>query len=211
MKKYGYVRVSTREQNEQRQIEVMKKYGIRKSDIFIDKSTGKNFERPSYQALKEELENGDILLITSVDRLGRNKQQSLKELRELREKGVVIMIENIPTTLIKVDEKNKGMIEMINNILIEVYTTLAEEELKTIKERQEQGVKAMRTDEKGRKVSLKTNRVAGRPNKQENLTKEQIRYIKAWISKNIKLSDCIKFTGLSKATLYRIKDTLKEE
>lgn len=211
MKKYGYVRVSTREQNEQRQIEVMKKYGIRKSDIFIDKSTGKNFERPSYQALKEELENGDILLITSVDRLGRNKQQSLKELRELREKGVVIMIENIPTTLIKVDEKNKGMIEMINNILIEVYTTLAEEELKMIKERQEQGVKAMRTDEKGRKVSLKTNRVAGRPNKQENLTKEQIRYIKAWISKNIKLSDCIKFTGLSKATLYRIKDTLKEE
>lgn len=211
MKKYGYVRVSTREQNEQRQIEVMKKYGIRKSDIFIDKLTGKNFERPSYQALKEELENGDILLITSVDRLGRNKQQSLKELRELREKGVVIMIENIPTTLIDVDEKNKGMIEMINNILIEVYTTLAEEELKMIKERQEQGVKAMKVDEKGRKVSLKTNRVAGRPNKQENLSKEQIRYIKAWISKNIKLSDCIKFTGLSKATLYRIKDTLKEE
>lgn len=211
MKKYGYVRVSTREQNEQRQIEVMKKYGIRKSDIFIDKSTGKNFERPSYQDLKEELENGDILLITSVDRLGRNKQQSLKELRELKDKGVVIMIENIPTTLIDVDEKNKGMIEMINNILIEVYTTLAEEELKMIKERQEQGVKAMKVDEKGRKVSLKTNRVAGRPNKQENLSKEQIRYIKAWISKNIKLSDCIKFTGLSKATLYRIKDTLKEE
>lgn len=211
MKKYGYVRVSTKEQNEQRQLDVMKKYGIRKSDIFIDKLTGKNFERPSYQELKEELENGDILLITSVDRLGRNKQQSLKELRELKDKGVVIMIENIPTTLIAVDEKNKGMIEMINNILIEVYTTLAEEELKMIKERQEQGVKAMRTDEKGRKVSLKTNRVAGRPNKQENLTKEQIRYIKAWISKNIKLSDCIKFTGLSKATLYRIKDTLKEE
>lgn len=211
MKKYGYVRVSTKEQNEQRQLDVMKKYGIRKSDIFIDKLTGKNFERPSYQALKEELENGDILLITSVDRLGRNKQQSLKELRELKDKGVVIMIENIPTTLIAVDEKNKGMIEMINNILIEVYTTLAEEELKMIKERQEQGVKAMKVDEKGRKVSLKTNRVAGRPNKQENLSKEQIRYIKAWISKNIKLSDCIKFTGLSKATLYRIKDTLKEE
>lgn len=211
MKKYGYVRVSTKEQNEQRQLDVMKKYGIRKSDIFIDKLTGKNFERPSYQALKEELETGDILLITSVDRLGRNKQQSLKELRELKDKGVVIMIENIPTTLIAVDEKNKGMIEMINNILIEVYTTLAEEELKMIKERQEQGVKAMKVDEKGRKVSLKTNRVAGRPNKQENLSKEQIRYIKAWISKNIKLSDCIKFTGLSKATLYRIKDTLKEE
>ncbi|MGL5440399.1 MAG: recombinase family protein [Filifactoraceae bacterium] len=211
MKKYGYVRVSTKEQNEQRQLDIMKKYGIRKSDIFIDKLTGKNFERPSYQALKEELETGDILLITSVDRLGRNKQQSLKELRELKDKGVVIMIENIPTTLIAVDEKNKGMIEMINNILIEVYTTLAEEELKMIKERQEQGVKAMKVDEKGRKVSLKTNRVAGRPNKQENLSKEQIRYIKAWISKNIKLSDCIKFTGLSKATLYRIKDTLKEE
>lgn len=210
MKKYGYVRVSTKEQNEQRQLDLMKKYEIRKSDIFIDKATGKNFERPSYQLLKEELESGDILLIASVDRLGRNKQQSLKELRELKEKGIRVMVENIPTTLIEVDNKNKGMLEMINNILIEVYTTLAEEELKMIKERQEQGVKAMKIDEKGRKVSLKTDRVAGRPNKQENLSKEQKRYIKAWIDKSIKLSDCIKFTGLSKATLYRIKLIFKE-
>lgn len=211
MKKYGYVRVSTKEQNEQRQLDLMKKYGIRKSDIFIDKLTGKNFDRPSYQSLKEELINGDILLISSVDRLGRNKQQSLKELRELKEKGIRVMVENIPTTLIEVDEKNKGMLEMVNNILIEVYTTLAEEELKMIKERQEQGVKAMKIDEKGRRVSSKTNRVAGRPNKQENLTKEQQRYIKAWIDKSIKLSDCIKFTGLSSATLYRVKSIFKEE
>ena len=97
---------------------------------------------------------------------------------------------------------------MINNILIEVYTTLAEEELKRTKIRQRQGIDSMPVNERGKKYSKKTGREVGRPNKQENLTTEQERYIKAWLSKNIKLADCIKLSGLSRATLYRIKANL---
>lgn len=204
MRKYLYIRVSTKEQSESRQLELIEKYGLRQSDVFIDKATGKNFDRPSYQALKEESQQGDTIIIKSIDRLGRNKQQSLNELKELKEKGIRIIVDDIPTTQLEVDEKNKAMIDMINNILIEVYTTLAEEELNRTKQRQEEGYKSLKKDDKGRLISKKGD-VIGRPNKQENLTKEQERYIKAWLDKSIKLSDCIKFTELSRTTLYRIK------
>ena len=126
MRKYLYIRVSTKEQNEDRQLALKNKYGLRNSDVFIDKATGKNFDRPAYQNLKEELQKGDTLIIMSLDRLGRNKEQALEELRELKQKGVRLIVDDLPTTQIKLDEKNQLIIEMINNILIEVYTTLAE-------------------------------------------------------------------------------------
>ena len=86
---------------------------------------------------------------------------------------------------------------MINSVLIEVYTNLVEEELKRTKIKQRQGIDSMPVNDNGKKYSKKTGREVGRPSKQKNLTTEQERYIKAWISKSIKLSDCIKFTGLS--------------
>ncbi|MGL5190712.1 MAG: recombinase family protein [Cetobacterium sp.] len=205
MRKYLYVRVSTKEQNEERQLVLKEKYKLRDSDVFIDKATGKNFDRPQYQALKSEIQTGDTLIIKSIDRLGRNKQQALDELRELQSKGVRIIVEDIPTTQIEVDEKNKLMVEMINNVLIEVYTTLAEEELNRTKQRQTEGYSTLEKDSKGRMISKKKNKVIGRTNKQENLSKEQERYVNSWLSKSIKLADCIKSTGLSRATLYRIK------
>lgn len=207
MRKYLYIRVFTKEQNENRQLALKDKYKLRNSDVFIDKATGKNFDRPAYQSLKEELQKGDCLIIMSLDRLGRNKEQALEELRELKQKGVRLIVDDLPTTQVD-DEKNQLIIEMINNILIEVYTTLAEEELRRTKIRQRQGIDSMPVNENGKKYSKKTGRETGRPNKQKNLTSEQERYIKAWISKSIKLSDCIKFSGLSEATLYRIKAKL---
>ena len=208
MRKYLYIRVSTKEQNEDRQLALKNKYHLRNSDVFIDKATGKNFDRPAYQSLKEELQKGDCLIIMSLDRLGRNKEQALEELRELKQKGIRLIVDDLPTTQIELDEKNQLIIEMINNILIEVYTTLAEEELRRTKIRQRQGIDSMPINENGKKYSKKTGRETGRPNKQENLTTEQERYIKAWIAKSIKLSDCIKFSRLSEATLYRIKRKL---
>lgn len=208
MRKYLYIRVSTKEQNEDRQLALKDKYGLRNSDVFIDKATGKNFDRPAYQNLKEELQKGDILIVMSLDRLGRNKEQALEELRELKQRGVRLIVDDLPTTQIELDEKNQLIIEMINNILIEVYTTLAEEELKRTKIRQRQGIDSMPVNDNGKRYSKKTGREVGRPNKQENLTTEQERHIKAWLSKNIKLADCIKLSGLSRATLYRIKASL---
>lgn len=135
MRKYLYIRVSTKEQNEARQLILKEKYNLRNSDIFIDKFTGKTFERKEYQRLKDELQFGDQLIIMSLDRLGRNKEQTLQELRELKSKGVRIIVDDLPTTQIEIKENNL-ILEMINNMLIEVYTTLAEEELRKIKTRQ---------------------------------------------------------------------------
>ena len=208
MRKYLYIRVSTKEQNEDRQLALKDKYGLRNSDVFIDKATGKNFDRPAYQNLKEELQKGDTLIVMSLDRLGRNKEKALEELRELKQRGIRLIVDDLPTTQIELDEKNQLIIEMINNILIEVYSTLAEEELKRTKIRQRQGIDSMPVNDNGKRYSKKTGREVGRPNKQENLTTEQERYIKAWLSKSIKLADCIKLSGLSRATLYRIKFSL---
>ena len=211
MRKYLYIRVSTKEQNESRQLALKEKYGLRTSDIFIDKATGKNFNRPSYQKLKEELQKGDTLILMSLDRLGRNKEQALEELRELKQKGVRLIVDDLPTTQIELDEKNKLIVEMINNILIEVYTTLAEEELKRTRIRQRQGIEAMPLDVNGKRVSLKTNRLASRPSKIDNLTKEQEKNIRAWIEKKISMDSCIKLTELSRATIFRAKKKLLEK
>ena len=211
MRKYLYIRVSTKEQNESRQLALKEKYGLRTSDVFIDKKTGKNFNRPEYQKLKAELQKGDTLILMSLDRLGRNKEQALEELRELKQKGVRLIVDDLPTTQIELDEKNKLIIEMINNILIEVYTTLAEEELKRTRIRQRQGIEAMPKDINGKRVSLKTNRLASRPSKIDNLTKEQEKNIRAWIEKKISMDSCIKLTELSRATIFRAKKKLLEK
>lgn len=211
MRKYLYIRVSTKEQNESRQLALKEKYGLRTSDIFIDKATGKNFNRPSYQKLKEELQKGDTLILMSLDRLGRNKEQALEELRELKQKGVRLIVDDLPTTQIELDEKNQLIIEMINNILIEVYTTLAEEELKRTRIRQRQGIEAMPKDINGKRVSIKTGRLASRPSKIDNLTKEQEKNIRAWIEKKISMDSCIKLTELSRATIFRAKKKLLEK
>lgn len=210
MRKYGYVRVSTKEQNEERQLIAMEKQGIRKSDIFIDKATGKNFDRPQWKELKEEITEGDTLFFISVDRLGRTKSDCLKELRELKERGVIVHIEEIPTTMIEVDETNKLIIDMMNNVLIEVYTTLAEEELKKITKRRKEGMEAMGTNEKTGKKVGKSGKVTGRPSNRENLTTQQERIIDNWLEKRVKLAECIQITGLSRATLYRIKKSREE-
>lgn len=211
MRKYLYIRVSTKEQNESRQLALKEKYGLRTSDIFIDKATGKNFNRPEYQKLKAELQKGDSLIIMSIDRLGRNKQQALEEIRELRAKGIRLIVDDIPTTQLEVDEKNQLMIDMVNNILIEVYSSLAEEELRRTKTRQKQGIEAMPKDINGKRVSLKTNRLASRPSKIDNLTKEQEKNIRAWINKSISMDSCIKLTELSRATIFRAKKKLLEK
>lgn len=205
---YLYCRVSTEQQSLERQLKLAEKYNLRESDIFTDKATGKNFERVSWKRLRAEIKENDILIIKSIDRLSRNKQEALAELRSLQADNIRVVIDDIPSTSINTTEltsSNKAMIEMMNNILIEVYTTLAQEELERTKQRQEEGYKALARDEKNRLVSKKTNKPVGRENKQENLTKEQQRYINAWLGGSIKLADCIKFTELSRATLYRIK------
>ena len=117
----GYARVSSKEQNLDRQILQLKKY-VEEENIIVDKASGKNLERPGYQALKGVLglRQGDTLVITSLDRLSRSKTDIKQELQWFKEQGIRLMILDLPTSLIEIPEGQEWIRDMIENILIEV-------------------------------------------------------------------------------------------
>ena len=151
MNYYGYTRASTREQHLDRGIreieEFCKKEHIPLEKVFAEKGTGKNFDRPRYMVLKEDvLREGDVLIITEVDRLGRNKKEILEELRFFQKKHIRIMILEIPTTLIDFsslgNDLAKLVVETINNVLIVIYAAGAEAEMEKRIKRQAEGIRA---------------------------------------------------------------------
>lgn len=143
---FGYARVSTREQNLDRQIDALIQAGVNKDSIIIDKASGKDFEREGYQSFKSAmgLREGDTLIIKSIDRLGRNKKEILHEFDYWNDKGVKLKIMDIPTTMVDFPKEQQWIQEMINNIIKEVYTSIAEQERKTIRQRQAEGYEAAR-------------------------------------------------------------------
>ncbi len=142
---YGYARVSSTEQNLDRQILELAKY-IKRENIVTDKASGKDMEREGYRALKGRfgLREGDTLYITALDRLSRNKEDIKQELQWFREKKVRLKILDLPTSLVEVPEGQEWIIEMVQNILIEVLASIAEQERLTIRRRQREGIEAAR-------------------------------------------------------------------
>lgn len=143
-KTFAYIRVSSKDQNIDRQIDSLKQYILDERDFFIDKQSGKDVNREALQSLLHICRSGDTVYVHSLDRLGRNAKD-IKELVALfRDKGVYLKILDIPTTLIdysELDSKLQKMImEMVNNILIEVLATIAETERDFIRKRQEEGI-----------------------------------------------------------------------
>lgn len=139
----GYARVSSNGQNLGRQIDALKKY-VPEENIIVDKASGKDLDRPGYQALKGPLglRQGDILVIKSLDRLSRNKQEMKQELQWFKENGIQLQVIDLPTTMLQLGEDQIWIREMVNNILIEVLSTIAEEERRTIHQRQQEGIAA---------------------------------------------------------------------
>ena len=145
--RYAYVRVSTQTQHVDRQVENIRKHypDIDNEHMFIEKISGKRGvdDRAEYAVLRRILRAGDELVLDALDRLGRNKVIIKEEMGYLKNKGVMLRILTIPTTLIDMDENNQAWaIEMINNLLIEVYTSLAEQELTEKERRQRDGIEA---------------------------------------------------------------------
>lgn len=140
---YGYARVSSKEQNLDRQIQQLSQY-VETDKILMDKASGKDLNRPAYQALKGTLglRLGDTLVITSLDRLSRNKDQIRKELEYFKRNGIQLKILDLPTSLITVPEGQTWILELITNILIEVLSSMAEQERLTIRKRQAEGIAA---------------------------------------------------------------------
>ena len=148
---YFYARVSSKDQNLDRQISAFMALGATERDIITDKESGKNLDRSGYQALKNAmLRRGDTLVIKSLDRLSRNKADIKNELQYFKDNGIRLKVIDLPTTMINLPEGQEWVFEMVNNILIEVLGTIAEQERETIKKRQAEGIEAAK--QKGKKL-----------------------------------------------------------
>lgn len=148
---YYYARVSSKDQNLDRQLAAFKALGASERDIITDKESGKDLDRVGYQALKNAiLRRGDTLVIKSLDRLSRNKADIHNELQYFKDNGIRVKVIDLPTTMMDLPEGQQWVFEMVNNILIEVLGTIAEQERATIKQRQAEGIAAAK--EQGRKL-----------------------------------------------------------
>lgn len=204
--KFGYIRVSTKEQNEERQIEELLKYKIDRKNIFIDKETGKTFQRENYILLKNKLRYGDEIFFHELDRVGRTKKEMKDELQKMTEQGVIVRILDVPTTLMDFSvfgELQKSIMEMVNTILIEVLSTQAETELIKIKKRQAEGIA----------IAKKQGKYIGR--KAKELPKNFPKLYERWKNKELSATEFCKILEYkSRSTLYlKIKQhesTLKE-
>lgn len=140
---YAYVRVSSKEQNWDRQFKAVKDYCplLGEKNIFADKQSGKSFKRPAYEKMKSVLCVGDEVIVKELDRLGRNKEAIKAELQWFKFHGITVRILDVPTTLI--DFKDQGWVaDMVNNVLIEVMGAVAEQERIKIRQRQKEGIAA---------------------------------------------------------------------
>ena len=146
--KYGYVRVSTKEQNIDRQLVDMYAQGLNDKTIFIDKQSGKDFERDKYQKLKEKLKSGDLLIIKSIDRLGRNYDMIIDEWRTLvNDMNVDIQVLDMP--LLDTRTEGKNLVgKFISDIVLQILSFVAENERENIKRRQAEGIRIAK--EKGK-------------------------------------------------------------
>ena len=148
-KTFAYCRVSAKDQNEDRQVEAMLELGINERDIFVDKCSGKDFERPQYQALKLQLREGDILVIKSIDRLGRNYKQICEEWRDIV-RDIKAHIKVIDMPILDTTRTDGLLGEVISDIVLQLLGYVAEQERTFIKQRQAEGIKIVK--EKGKKL-----------------------------------------------------------
>ena len=190
-KTFGYCRVSTNEQKEDRQIQAMLDLGINERDIFVDKCSGKDFVRPQYQALKLQLREGDVLVIKSIDRLGRNYKQICDEWREItRDIKANINVLDLPmldTT------RTEGLIgEVISDIVLQLLSYVAEQERAFIKQRQAEGIKLAK--QKGKRL--------GKPPIQYPDNWKEIYTI--WKSGNITAREAMKRMNLKPTSFYKL-------
>jgi len=197
MKTYAYCRVSTTDQNEDRQIDTMNSLNIPQAQIFIDKQSGKDFERPKWQSLVDKLEVGDLLYIHSIDRLGRNYEDIQKWWRILtKEKGVDIIVIDMPLLDTCRDKDLLGT--LIADLVLNLLSYVAQNERESIRRRQAEGIEAAKI----RGVHL------GRPVKR--LPKNFIKLVNDWECGNISIEEVLEKAKVTKSTFYRRLKELRE-
>ncbi len=190
-RQYGYIRVSSKDQNEGRQVAAMKEKGINKRDIFIDKVSGKDFDRDQYQLLKRILRPGDILYIHSLDRFGRNKEEIVQEwntiTKELRADIVVLDMPLLDTTQYK-----DSMGTFIADLVLQILSWMAQEERERIRKRQREGIN----------LAMQKGKKFGRPNAQISDTFKEAYH--EWKNGEITATEAMKKSDVKKTTFYKL-------
>ena len=190
MNTYGYIRVSTREQNEDRQLIALGAAGVLPDHLYLDKQSGKDFNRPQYQRLLKKLKKDDLLYIKSIDRLGRDYDEILEQWRVLtKDKGVDVVVLDMP--LLDTRRGKDLMGTFLSDIVLQVLSFVAENERDNIRQRQAEGIAAA----KGRGV------VFGRPSKE--LPEDFDRIVLDYEQKKLTLKDVLCLCGISEATFFR--------
>jgi DNA invertase Pin-like site-specific DNA recombinase len=187
---YGYCRVSSMEQNADRQILAMNELHIPPANVFTDRQSGKDFDRPAYKRLVERLKNGDLLYVKSIDRLGRNYEDIQNQWRIItKEKGVDIVILDMPLLDTRRDKDLIGT--LISDIILSLLSFFAQSERETIRQRQAEGIAAA----KARGVQF------GRPKKPTPSGFAE--FVKQWEHKKLGIRETLKKCNMSEATFYR--------
>ena len=190
MEIYGYVRVSSTDQNEERQMLALKKQNIAEKNIYIDKLSGKDFNRPAYKKLIKKLKSEDLLYILSIDRLGRNYEEIQNQWRVLtKEIGADICVIDMP--LLDTRQGKDLMGTFIADLVLQILSFAAQSERENIRKRQRQGIAAAKA--KGVRF--------GRPEKE--IPPEFISLIRGWEQKKITLDKILKMCNISESTFYR--------
>lgn len=190
---YYYARVSSKEQNLDRQLATFASLGASEREIITDKQSGKDLDRPGYMALKTAmLRSGDTLVIKSLDRLSRSKADIKNELQYFKENNIRVKVLDLPTTLMELPEGQEWVFEMVNNILIEVLGAIAENERRTIKQRQAEGIAAAKA--KGKKL--------GRPPVTYPENWKEVYSL--WKAGTITAKTAMEQTGLKRNSFYKL-------
>lgn len=193
---YGHARVSARDQNLERQIIAIKDYrpDILDENIYTDKQSGKDFNRENYQLLRARLKPGDELIIKELDRLGRNKDEIKAEIAWFKNNGITLRILDIPSTLIDFQGQD-WIADMVNNIIIEVLSAMAEQERIKILTRQREGIDAAKIH------GTKTGNWFGRPKKE---LPEFEKFLKKQKEGRITITSACEKMGISRTQWYRL-------
>jgi len=196
-RQYGYIRVSSKDQNEERQIAAMKQNGINQRDIFIDKVSGKDFQREQYQLLKRILRPGDVLYIHSLDRFGRNKEEIVQEwnaiTKELQSDIVVLDMPLLDTTQYK-----DSMGTFIADLVLQILSWMAQEERDRIRKRQREGID----------LAMQQGKTFGRPKAQ--ITDAFMEAYDEWKNGEITATQAMQQARVKKTTFYKLVKQVEE-
>ncbi len=200
MSEYGYIRVSSRDQNEDRQLLALRALGLREENIFLDKQSGKDFERPQYKRLIRRLRRDDVIYVKSIDRLGRNYGEIQEQWRMLtREKGADIVVLDMP--LLDTRRGKDLMGTFLSDIVLQVLSFVAENERSNIRQRQAEGIAAARV----RGVRF------GRPPAPLPENFDEVR--QEWREKKVTLREAANLCGMPEGTFYakarRVEESLE--